>query len=289
MHIEQIEQAAVEELREDRSRGAAQLARRALEVLAEASRAEQPEPPEQWLGALRHMAQALVEARPTLWPIRNLVGDWVRSLPEDSLEDPEAVRHQAARKARQLCEHSIRAGERIARHAGDLISADSTIFTHSVSSVVLSVFQILRPKNVKAIVTEGRPLYDGLHTARRLSEWGIPVTYITDAQMGLFVQEADFVVVGADAVTAGGDVINKAGTYLAALVANQADVPFYVVCESFKKVGVNIDRVELEEMAAEELDPPRLPGLKARNIYFDRTPVHLVTGWIHEDGIVRMK
>ena len=78
-------------------------------------------------------------------------------------------------------------------------------------------------------MSEARPLNEGVRTARRLAEKGVSVTLITDAQMGLFVREAEAVVVGADSVLPDGSLVNKIGTHLLALAAREAKVPFYVM------------------------------------------------------------
>ena len=70
--------------------------------------------------------------------------------------------------------------------------------------------------------------------------------YITDAQGGLFDQ-ADAVLVGADALLADGTLVNKAGTYLLALAAKDQNVPFWVCAESFKCTTTPADAFALEE------------------------------------------
>ena len=52
-------------------------------------------------------------------------------------------------------------------------------------------------------------------------------------QAGIFVHQADLVMVGADAVTDQG-VVNKAGTRLLALAAHAAGVPVYAAADSGK-------------------------------------------------------
>lgn len=79
-------------------------------------------------------------------------------------------------------------------------------------------------------VSETRPRNQGLLTAWELEQHGIPYTVIADNAAGLLLQrgEVDAVIVGADRIAANGDVANKVGTYLKALAAQAAGVPFYV-------------------------------------------------------------
>jgi translation initiation factor eIF-2B subunit delta len=138
------------------------------------------------------------------------------------------------------------------------------------------------------IVTESRPLYEGRLVATRLSEWAISTTLITDAQLGLFVPQADIALLGADSVLADGSVINKAGTYVLALAAHDHQVPVYVCAESFKHRPAHLPEPTLEEMDPVELSPAQtqsLPHVSVRNIYFDRTPARLISGWVDEHGV----
>ena len=83
-------------------------------------------------------------------------------------------------------------------------------------------------------VDETRPRNQGLLTAWELSRHGVPNTLIADNAGGHLMQHGavDLVIVGADRVTATGDVCNKIGTYLKALAAKDCDVPFYAAVPS---------------------------------------------------------
>lgn len=90
-----------------------------------------------------------------------------------------------------------------------------------------------RGPGLSVIVCESRPLCEGVAMAQRLAAAGLQVTAITDAQAGVFVEEADVVLLGADAVTPAG-VVNKVGSKLLALAAKAASVPVVAVTDSLK-------------------------------------------------------
>jgi len=79
-------------------------------------------------------------------------------------------------------------------------------------------------------VDETRPRNQGALTAWELGQHGVPHTVVVDNAGGHLMQRAlvDMCIVGADRVTARGDVCNKIGTYLKALAARDNGVPFYV-------------------------------------------------------------
>jgi translation initiation factor 2B subunit (eIF-2B alpha/beta/delta family) len=218
-------------------------------------------------------------------PIQNLLTAWKSSLARlDRLSLP-VLRSVAADKARDGIRQSKQAMVKVVENSVEYIGSDKTIITHSLSSTVLAVFEKLKDRNTRVIVTESRPLNEGNILARKLSEWGISTQLITDAQLGLFVAKADLALLGADSLLPDGSLVNKSGSYLLALAAHDCGVPLYVCCESFKRRKEGIGQLELEEMEARELGTPYLPGVRVRNIYFDITPARLIDRWIDETGV----
>jgi translation initiation factor 2B subunit (eIF-2B alpha/beta/delta family) len=278
---------AVREIQEDRTRGASELAHRCLDILADSARALPSDDAKTLRADLILRAGRLQAVRPSMAPVQNLLVRWCETLAVSAQDNLTVARAEAAEAASELSRSSRRAVSKIARAAARLLGPNKTLMTHSLSSTVVAACRELQGRGLRMIVTESRPLTEGHRLAEMLADWRVPTTYITDAQMGLFVRHADAVVVGADSVLADGAVVNKAGTYLLALVARDLNVPFFVGCESFKFRRQTADAIVLEEMDAGELgfDPPA--GVTLRNLYFDVTPARLVTGWITENGFLR--
>ena len=274
-------------LKEDRQQGASELARLALRILAESALHGAAGGVDQLRDLLRRRAEILMGARPSMAPMYNLLQRWQSRLAELDAPDPEGFRRGAAEAAEALVEASARAVKEAAQHARVQLAGNRTIITHSLSSTVLQVFRQLRGSDTRVIVTESRPLNEGCSLAAKLSQWGIATELITEAQMGLFVKTADAAIVGADSLLADGSLVNKAGTYLLALAARDQGLSFYTCCESFKLRTPAMGEPELEEMEPAELKAPDMPGVEVRNVYFDITPPHLISGWITEHGPVR--
>ncbi len=161
--------------------------------------------------------------------------------------------------------------------------------------------------NVHVWVGETRPRNQGAFlTAWELAQHGVPHTVITDNAGGHLMQQGlvDMVIVGADRVTANGDVCNKIGTYLKALAAHDNQVPFYaaVPTPTIDWALSSGKDIKIEERNANEvshiqgwedlvtdgnLQTIRVIPIEssAANPAFDVTPARLVTGIITEKGV----
>lgn len=276
----------IEKIRSDREHGASELARQCLSGIVDCARNTDIKDVTTLRENLLQLARELQQARPAMAPITNLLERWQTAFEKPGAGQPDEARAQAVICAQALIAESEQAVERAAAHAADLIGSDKIIITHSLSSTVVRVFELLG-SCTKAIITESRPPAEGRRLAERLSALGIATDFITDQQMGLFVHRADVALVGADTIAVDGAVINKAGTYLLALAAQDRGIPLYVCSESFKCSKLGAADIPLEQHDVSEFDPPELPNITAHNIYFDLTPAHLVTAWITETGMKR--
>ncbi len=256
--------AAVKRIREDREHGARQLTLEALRALAEVA-------PGADEGEFREWARALVLARPMMAAIENAMGlAWERF---QAAGDP-------AKGVAEAIERLEAAEDGMTATARGVIPRD-TLITLTYSSAVIDVLGRLRPRRV--IVSESRPLNEGLRMARALAEQGISLTLITEAQMALFVREAEAVVTGADSVQPDGSYVNKVGTHLLALAARAEKVPVYVLAETLKVAAPS----QPKRFTAEEGDRKevaRQRWLEVRNVYFEVTPARLVTAYVTEEG-----
>ncbi|NLB65808.1 MAG: S-methyl-5-thioribose-1-phosphate isomerase [Lentisphaerae bacterium] len=155
-------------------------------------------------------------------------------------------------------------------------------------------------------VDETRPRNQGAAlTAWELGQHGVPHTLIPDNTGGHLMQHGlvDIVFVGADRVTATGDVANKIGTYLKALAAHDNGVPFYAILPSSTldwSLTDGIQQIPIEQRNAAEVthlqgwdETVNRPAIvricpantPAANYGFDVTPARLITGLITERGM----
>ena len=120
---------------------------------------------------------------------------------------------------------------------------------------------------------------------------------ITDNMVGYFMSKGiiTHAIVGADRITANGDVANKVGTYGVSVLAREHGVPFIVAapCSTVDLSLHDGNGIPIEERDASEV--LRIGGGQAiaptatpvANPAFDVTPARLLSGLITEAGICR--
>lgn len=264
----------------------------------------------------------LIKSRPTAVNLENAVSLLQAHL-VDGMPCSEIV-EQIKQSARVLMERELEISRNIGNHGLRVLKEISArnsarplqVLTHCNAGWLATVdwgtatapiYQAAREGvSLHVWVDETRPRLQGAKlTVFELSEEGIPCTLLCDSAAGFLMQQGrvDVCIVGADRVSLAGDVVNKVGTYLTALAAREAGVPFYVAVPS-----TSIDSswtAEVGGVAIEERDPGEIllvegrcdgrdefcsvwitePGVSAVNFAFDMTPAGLISGIITERGV----
>ncbi len=101
------------------------------------------------------------------------------------------------------------------------------------------------------------------------------------------------VIVGADRISANGDVANKIGTYSHAVLAKEHGIPFYVAAplstldpETKSGNDIIIEERSVDEVAYIMNVQIAPEGISIRNPAFDVTPAKYVTAIITEKGVI---
>ena len=260
----------------------------------------------------------LLAARPTAVNLRwalDRIRTHVAGLP------PERRATAAWDEAHRMAEEDVELNRAIGRHGAELLRAlhqrlrrPVNVLTHCNTGwlaavdhgTALSAVYTAHDSGVPVHVwvDETRPRNQGLLTVWELGAHGVPHALIVDNAGGHLMQrgQVDVVVVGADRVSARGDVANKIGTYLKALAALDCRIPFYAAVPSPTidwQIGDGLSSIPIEERSASEvlqvagLDAGGAPAqvqlmpvaTPVANPAFDVTPARLVTGIITERGV----
>lgn len=186
--------------------------------------------------------------------------------------------------------HFKHAKQKIAECGSQKIHNGDTIFTHCHSSTVISIFKKAKQegKKFKVMCTETRPLYQGRITAKELSKLKIPVTMFVDSAARYALKKADFMIMGADAITSEGKVINKVGSELFAEIAFMLDVSLYVATNSWKFDPKSIFGIEpaIEQRLTKEVWPKKPKNVDISNLAFEKVSPRIVTAIISELGVL---
>jgi translation initiation factor 2B subunit (eIF-2B alpha/beta/delta family) len=153
----------------------------------------------------------------------------------------------------------------------------SSVITLSRSGTVLEILKLWYQKNkkIKIIVCESRPKFEGRLLAEALAKSGIGTALITDAMMSLYVKEADAAIIGADLILSNGNVVNKVGSRLLALLCKEHKKPFYVLASKSKLSKEKIFKSKNEN--PDEVWTKKIKKLSISNIYFEEIEKNLIS------------
>jgi methylthioribose-1-phosphate isomerase len=248
-----------------------------------------------------------LHTRPTganlFWAIERLLG-LARKNCKKSLGE---VKNILEREAINILKEDIKLNRQIGKNGLKLITKPANILTHCNTGslatggygTALGVIRAAhsRERIKKVFVGETRPALQGA----RLTTWEllhdrIPAVLVTDNMAGHLMQKGavDYVIVGADRITANADVVNKVGTYTLAVLAKHHAIPFYVAAPS-STVDMKTPKggdVVIEERDAKEVLELQGKRIAPQNIAvfnpaFDLTPHRLVSAIITERGVIR--
>jgi len=264
-----------------------------------------------WQTEVKMAIRELAASRPTAV---NLF--WALQRMERVLEGCAALdeaRQRLEGEAVAIHEEDLAANLAMADHALEAMGLSSgnsspvSVLTHCNTGALatggygtaLGVIRRLHEKQLlkQVYADETRPWLQGSRlTAWELVRDGIPVTLNADGAAAaiLAAGEVRWIIVGADRITANGDVANKIGTYSLAVLARHHKVGFMVVAPSSTvdmalKSGAEIpieerDGKEVREIRGIALAPEGVPVF---NPVFDVTPANLIDLIVTEKGVVQ--
>ena len=240
------------------------------------------------LAEIYHAKNLLFLSRPTEPCMRNALNYVLHDLEYDN---PVELAKGVCLKVDDVLERFDKNQKIIAQIGSKKIGNGTVVFTHCHSSTILEILKEAKKHGKKFEVhnTETRPLYQGRITAREIAKLGIPVTHFVDAAARFALKKADLMIIGADAITTEGKVINKIGSELYAEIANKYDIPVYVCADSWKFDTETVFgyETEIEKRKGNEIwkNPPK--GITVNNFAFEKVNPNLITGIISELGIYK--
>ena len=287
--MESIQETA-EKIRKLEIQGARNVAIAAIKTIEVLAKHTQAKNKADFLKELSKAKKTLFVTRETEPLMRNAIRWIMNRVDKNNSKKVKDIARTVSSSANQFLNNLERSREEIATIGANRIRNGSVIFTHCHSSTVTYMLQKAKQqgKIFEIICTETRPIFQGRKTAKEMLDLDLKTTMIVDSAARHFMNQADIVLVGSDAITSEGNVINKIGTSLIALAAHEARTPFYVVSEllKFDPATIHGDYEKIEERDPSEVwkDPPK--KLIIRNPAFDVTRRDYIHGIICEEGII---
>ena len=207
-------QATAERIRKLEVQGARNVAIAALKALQSLAEQTRAKTKAALLSELKEAQATLFASRETEPLMRNAVRYVILQAQESSTEKVDALTELVASNVSLFLQNLEASRERTAEIGAKRIRDGMLVFTHCHSSTVTRMIAKAKAdgKDFSVICTETRPAYQGRITARELVGLGIQTMFIVDSAARSYMGDVDLVVVGADAITSEGNVVNKIGT-----------------------------------------------------------------------------
>ena len=248
----------------------------------------------------------LLESRPTainlFWAI-----DRMRSKMNENISlTPKKIANTLLSEAHEILNEDIEINRKMGSFGAELLPDGARVLTHCNAGALATAghgtaLGVIRSaveagKKISVIADETRPFLQGARlTAWEMVQEDIPITLISDNMSGHLMScgEIDAIIVGTDRVAGNGDVANKIGTYMVAVLSKRHNIPFYVACPLStidRSISSGSD-IPIEERPIDEITGYRdyqwaADGVSVRDPAFDVTPADLVTGLITEKGVI---
>ena len=128
----------IDEIKNDKTHGASQLAKQAVKVLKIAAERSHADSIEQFLAEQKTVGERLMTAHPAMAPVFNVVNRFLGAVSEKPGEmDLDSARRFTISKADELVNDSLQSIAQIASIGSGLIADGDRIMTHSYSSTVV--------------------------------------------------------------------------------------------------------------------------------------------------------
>lgn len=205
---------------------------------------------------LSHQIDMLKKARPLSVTMGNSIR-WLKqeiSHIDPSVSDTDAKKELCEMIAQFAKEKIELADQLIIENASHHLEDATTIVVYGSSKVIADIIihnALTLKKNIKVIVVDSRPLFEGRSMANTLRKKGINVVYALITSLDAVINmNVDYVLLGAHSILSNGFLYSRAGTAMIAMSAKRRNIPVLVCCESLKfSQRVQLDSVTYNELA----------------------------------------
>lgn len=278
----------IKDIRSLKIQGAIKIASASLEAMDFAVKNTKIGDPVLFWKAVEAARKEIFATRPTEPAMRNAINYVMHDISRQSVD---SIRLQMIRNIKAAHSHIRSSNMKIACIGARKVAKGSVVFTHCHSSAVVSILKEAKRQGRAFEVhnTETRPLFQGRKTAKELAASGIKVTHYVDSAARLALKKADLMLIGADAITSEGKIINKIGTQLFIEIAEKYDIPIYACADTWKFDPSTIwgEEEKIEMRSPKEVWPDAPRNVKVMNYAFEKINPDMVSGVITEEGVFK--
>jgi translation initiation factor 2B subunit (eIF-2B alpha/beta/delta family) len=264
---------SINAIKKDRQHGAGWLTGCALKVLLDACDVKSSAASPKLADEIAEIVEALVSIRPGMTAIANYAmkfgEEFKQAIPGG--RSPANLQKKGFAIATRLNQWNERVSQVLPSKAIHLVKNRTIVLTCSYSDSVCSTLEQARARGtdfkVLAVRSNFKKIAYGQMTSDRLEKAGISCKVVPDDQIRWHTARADIMLIGADAVSLQGWLLNGAPSYELARVAVSRKLPIYAICSKSK------------------FDPRGfLASMREPEAGFDMVPLDLIAAIVTETG-----
>lgn len=189
---------------------------------------------------------------------------------KNQLEEVEKVIKEKLADAKKI-------NQQIYLNSHSIIKDLKRVITLSNSGTVKYILNQMQKNDSleEVVVLESRPKREGRKLADFLIKRNIKVVFIPDLMAAREIESCNAVFLGVDALCKDGSIVNKTGSKILALLAEENEIPVYVFSQSSKLISGN--NYYYKEENSDEVWKKDNELLKIKNIYFEGVEAKLIT------------
>jgi translation initiation factor 2B subunit (eIF-2B alpha/beta/delta family) len=279
--IDPILKSRLQVFAQDHYSGSSELARKALEILAEFLDRKSGEVK---MEDFSEIALTMIQSQPSMAPVINIVNRVClarekRNKPYSNFNLKETINKIWSEFNSEQELSIVQAISRLKKY--------TIIATYSRSSLVERTLLKLVEQNpdLKVMVSEGRPGYEGVALAQNLGSAGIKVKLCVDSALPGLLSNCEALLIGADAIVED-EFCNKIGTEILCRTAIKLQLPVFVISSNDKFLPLELRKFfRIIDHSSSEILSQKMSNVEVYNRLFEWIPNELVTEFICGEGV----
>jgi translation initiation factor 2B subunit (eIF-2B alpha/beta/delta family) len=279
-------------IRNNHRSGAARLTSDALTVLSELIQNDTSTSAEKFFQNITEWCTQLKNAQPFMASIRTETYSFIKTAENyiQTTNEITAIRPLLLDWLKQRQLERRQNLRQLGSFGSSIIETNDTIMTYSASSTISAIIMEAHQQTIpfSVILSEARPIKEGVALAKRLAKQGIPTTLVVDILLPHYLPTVQKLIIGADWISET-QFTNKIGTGLLVDLALKQQIPVSVAATMDKIYPQRYYPLTIDDQPPEEITKSHIPPLTIKNRYFEEIPHSDKITFITEQGILKLE